>query len=542
MHARARRFVLAPIGLAGALIGAAACSPDDGGGGAAPGTNAVNQAAPTDEGAPTDGGTITVAVGAELDGINPVPARWSLEGNTVGSAIFDTLLTFDEDRNLVPRLATSVTPNDDATVWTITLRDDVRFHDGTPLDAEAVKANIEARKAVPIAGTALKQVSEVVVTSPTTLEVRMTSPWYGYDYTLAAQGGYMVAPSSLEGPDAARTAVGTGPFRLDDLYQPGQPIVVTRNEDYWGERPHLDGIEFVAIVDPDSRSNALRTGDVDMILTNDAASVVDFRSSDGIEQVEDAAAEETFAMLNLSAPPFDNPNARAALAYGTDRAAVNEINGAGIQVDANQPYTETERYWVAESGYPDYDPAKASEAVAAYESETGQPLQFTISTGIGAQSSEAETLQQQWSAVGIDAEIEVFDQTAFLAKVFAGDFQVAMFRNFAYVNPDSNYIFWHSSYAADGGGINFGKLRSDDVDSALETARKTPDEATREAEYQKLVQAINAELPYIWLYHVDWGLAADEKVGGLPAAQRLGFARQDAKPWWTEIWVDQSQP
>ncbi len=291
---------------------AAACSSNNSSSSTS-GTQAVNQGAPTDEGPPQDGGTLKVAVGADIDGLYPVEARWSLDGNLIGSSLYDTLLTFDENRNLVPRLALSVTPNSDGTVWTMKLRPDVTFHDGTAFDAAAVKANIEARKAVPISGDSIKQIQEVVVVDPLTVEVHMSAPWFGYDYTLAAQAGYMVSPALIGQPNAMQKADGTGPFELDGSWSPGTPVKVKRYDGYWGERPHLDGITFTALIDQTSRTASLESGDVDLIFTQDPAAVTKFRSKDGFIQVEDFAAEETFAMLNLGDPPFDNIHAAPGL-------------------------------------------------------------------------------------------------------------------------------------------------------------------------------------------------------------------------------------
>jgi peptide/nickel transport system substrate-binding protein len=538
---RAATFVAVITALALVAMG---CSSSDSDTSTGDQSQQVNQGAPVDEGPPQDGGTLRVAVGAEIDGLYPVEARWSLEGNLIGSSIYDTLLTFDEDRNLVPRLAESMTPNDDGTVWTITLRPNVTFHDGTPFDGAAVKANIDARKAVAITGTALAPIQEVVVVDPLTVEVRMSTPWFGYDYTVAAQGGYMVAPSLIGADDAMQRAIGTGPFQLDGSWSPGTPVNVTRNDNYWGDAPHLDGIQFRALLDQTSRKAALESGDVDVIFTQDPATVQEFRSKDGYVQVEDFAAEETFVMLNVAEPPFDNLNARQALAYATDPDAINAAVGGNIQEVADQPYTEDEDYFVTDSGYPGYDPAAAEEAVQRYKEETGESsLSFTLKTpSSNQQKSEAELLQAQWAAVGIEAGLDQAEQATFLADTFGGNFQAAMFRNFAYVNPDSNYIFWHSSYAKEPGGfggINFGQIRSDAIDGALETARRTSDTAQRTEEYQNVVRAINEELPYIWIYHGVWGLAATDQVGGLTVPQGLGFARQDAKPWWPQIWLKQ---
>ena len=331
------------------VVLAAACSSSDDSS-TTGGTDAVNQGAPTDEGTPQDGGVLKVGVGADIDGLYPVEARWSLDGNLIGSSIYDTLLSFDEERNLVPRLALSVTPNDDGTVWTMKLRPDVTFHDGTPFDAAAVKANIDARKAVPISGDSLKAVQEVVVVDSLTAEVQMNTPWFGYDYTLAAQAGYMVAPSLIGQTGAMQKAVGTGPFELDGTWSNGSPVKVKRYDGYWGDRAHLDGIEFQALIDQSSRMASLESGDVDLIFTQDPTTVKKFRSTDGFIQVEDFAAEETFAMLNLGEPPFDNIHARRALAYATDPEAANQAVGGGIQQVADQPYTDDEQYYVEDVG------------------------------------------------------------------------------------------------------------------------------------------------------------------------------------------------
>jgi peptide/nickel transport system substrate-binding protein len=524
------------------MVVAACGGDDDGSEGGAGDTGAPNVAA--DEGTPTPGGVLQMAVPAEIDGMNPARNRWSLEGNLIASSVYDTLMTFDEERNLVPRLAESVTPNADGTAWTIALRPDVSFHDGTGFDAEAVKLNIDTRKADPISGGALAPLEEVVVVDPLTVEVRMNTPWYGYDFTLAAQGGYMAAPAQLNSPDGSKKAIGTGPFRQEGEFTPGQPIEMVRNEEYWDadNQPLLDGIEFSAILDDTARASSMESGQVDMMLTQNPDDVIQYRTADGFEQAEDVAAEETFVMLQSAVPPFDNIHARKAVAHATDAEAINQSVGGGIQQVADQPYTPDERYFVEDSGYPGYDPAQAEAELELYKQDTGESsLTFTLkSTTANRSTREAELLQAQWAAVGIEATIEPVEQATFLTEMFTADFQAAMFRNFAYVNPDSNYIFWHSSQAkgADG-SINFSQITSDEVDRALDTARATTDEDTRLTEYQNVVKGLNDYVGYVWLYHNSWGLVANEAVGGLSEPQRLGFARQDGKPWWPAIWLQQ---
>jgi ABC-type transport system substrate-binding protein len=500
----------------------------------------ANQAAPKDEGTPTVGGTLRMGMTAEIDGLNPVRARWSLDGNTIGSALFDTLLTFDENRNLVPRLALSVKPDATGEQWTIALRPNVTFHDGSPFDANAVKKNIDARKAQPITGGALEPIESTEVVDPLTVLVKMKTPWFGYDYTLAAQGGYMVAPAQIDaGPDSMKQAIGTGPFTLVGEFVSGQPIKVERNKSYWGDKALLDGITFTAMVDENVRVQALKAHDVDLIMTQSPNAIRTFRETEGFHEVEDVAGEETYAMFGMETPPFDNVHARKALAYATDQQDIVDKLGEGVIQPANGPFISGERFYNENAGYPAFDLEKAREEIEAYKRDTGaSELSFSILTDSGEESA-ATVLQGQWAAAGITAKVDKFEQISFLATVFSGKFQIAMFRNFAYINPDSNYIFWSSTQAkgVGVGSINFGQLKDPELDKALDAARSNPDDAKRAELYKDLTPKLNATVPYIWLYHNDWALAAAEKVGGLGAPQKLGFGRQDAKPWWTLIWM-----
>ena len=500
----------------------------------------ANQAAPTNEGTPTPGGTLRVGLPAEVDGVDPVHNHWSLEGNLIGSALFDTLLTFDENRVLVPRLALSVLPNKDGTVWTIKLRPNVKFTDGTPMDASVVKANIDARKTDQLSKGSLEPIDNVVVVDPLTAEVHMNTPWFGYDATLAAQAGYMEAPAQIaSGDQASKQAIGTGPFKQTGTFTSGQPITAERNPDYWGDKPLLNGISFTALVDASARTAAVKAHDMDLIFTDTGESILEFRDLAGFKQVEDVAAEEEFVINNMSKAPLDNIHARTALAYATDQKAVIDAARAGIAPVANGPYNVGEKYYSADAGYPGFDLDKAKQEVELYKKDTGQAeLSFVLSSSPG-EKLVAEILQGQWAAAGIKVTVDVAEQTTFLTNMFFDKFQAAMFRNFAYVNPDSNFIFWDSSQAkGEGqGSVNFGQLKDPKLDAALRTARANPDEASRTTQYEALTKTLNETVPFVWLFHNDWALVGSDQVGGLGTPQKLGFARQDGKPWWPMIWL-----
>jgi len=494
-----------------------------------------------DEGTPKAGGTLKVGITADQNGYNAASARWDPVGNLVGSTIYDSLMKFDADRKVQPNLAQSVTSNADGTVWTITMRPNVTFQDGTPADAEAVKLNIETRKADPLAGSALDPVQEVRVTGPLTTEVVMKQPWFGYDATLAAQGGYLVAPATINDTSADAKPIGTGPFAFKS-WSKGDSFEVVKNPSYWqADKPYLDGITFTIVPDQTALMAALRAGNVDMVMTDDASSIKTLRSSSDLRSIEDVNAETAYVQMNEAAPPFDNIHARRALAYATDQQALIDSVGQGIGLQADSPYTADSQWRVADPKYVTYDTEQATKELQAYTADTGQSkLSFALklSTG-GAFPQVAVALQAQWAAVGIDAQIAQLEQTTFLTDSFLGNYQASIFRNFGYVNPDSNYLFW-SSTTAKGigtGSINFTQTKVPAVDEGLDGARATNDDVQRKAYYDQVQQALNQELPYVWLYHVVWALGARPDVGGLSEPQSLGFGRTDAKPWWTDIWL-----
>ncbi|MCX7622013.1 MAG: ABC transporter substrate-binding protein [Acidimicrobiales bacterium] len=498
-----------------------------------------------DEGPPQDGGILRFGIDADSDGYNPVANNFALAGNLVASAIFEPLVVVNADRRLDPYLAESVTPNHEGTVWTIKARPGIKFHDGEPFNADAIKINIEQRVKSALSAVALEPVERVEKVDDMTVAVHMKRPWFGYDYTLAAQGGYMTSPKALltpEGtlnPDFSKKPVGTGPFRFES-WQPGNTVTVRKFDGYWQTgKPHLDGIDFVILPDSQSRARALEAGDVDAMVTEYPSDVKRFRDNPSYTQIEDVAGDEMVIMLNEGRPPFDNLNARLALAYATDKRAV--IDGAfeGLPAPADQPFTESERWFVSDPGALPHDPQKAAEALERYKQETGEPtLRFELQ-GRPDQAAMMSILEQQWRELGIEVQITTLEQARYITNVVFGRYQAGIFRNFGYVHPDSNYIFWHSSTAkgVENLSINFTQTRVPELDAALDAARSSNDDALRKEQYAIVVRELNRTVPYIFLMHNVWAIVAKGEVHGLAAIQEVGFGRPDAKTWWNDLWL-----
>ncbi len=333
-----------------------------------------------DEGAPVDGGTLVVAVDGESSGWNPAIDRWAPAGALVGSSVLEPLATLDGDAVAQPWLATSWTPSENYDVWTIKLREGVVFHDGTPFDANAVKANLDFIVDAPLSGVAMKPLFDhVVVVDDHTVEVYLKSRWAAFPSSfLAGQSAFMRSPDSMLADDkGSGHPVGTGPFVFQS-WTPDVSFKATANRQYWrpGE-PHLDAIEYRPIPDPTSRAAALESGDVDMAFINSPtdASRLDpnFTVLRNWDVTPQALLTNVRPTANGDFNPMSNIHARLAMAHAIDRDALAASIGQGVEVPTS-PFSP-DNPWGQPSDqnrYPDYNSDAARQELDAYRNDTGQ--------------------------------------------------------------------------------------------------------------------------------------------------------------------------
>jgi peptide/nickel transport system substrate-binding protein len=472
-----------------------------------------------DEGEPVDGGRLVVGLEADSDGFNPTANRFAVSGHSVALAIFDPLMMTNADGEVVPYLAQSLEPDDDHTVWTLTLREGVQFHDGTALDSAAVVRNIQAHLDSALTGPALSQVASVEATDPLTVTITMENPWLPFPAYLTGQLGYVAAPSMLDDPEGSRAPVGTGPFVVEE-WIPGQRFRATKNPSYWRADeglPHLDEIEFRPIIEAQSRLSAVQSGEVDVMHTTDSATIVAMQDADlQVLELDEGATEESFILLNTARPPFDNENARLALAHATDRQRYVEVIQRGVNEIANGPFSGQDEY--AEPDFPEYDPDRARALLEAYEEETGEPLRFQYSTTNSAVNLQAAQLfQDMWAEVGIEAGITQVEQSSLISNAITGEFQATGWRQHGEEDPDQAFVWWDINNANDLGtlSLNFGRYRNEELQQILQDARENPDEESRREAYGQVAQIFADDVPFLYLSRTLWAYGAKRDVAGL---------------------------
>ena len=506
-----------------------------------PGRNGISTAKPK------RGGSITFGMDTEEGGFDPTSARWDEGGFLYGRTVFDPLAIVTATGQVEPYLAESITANADYTVYTITLRSGIVFHDGTPLNAAALLLNLQKQKASILTGPVFQDVASMAITGPLTVTVNMSPPWEPYPFYLAqAQIGYIAAPSMLNAADGTTHPVGTGPFIFQE-WVPNDHFTANANPHYWRKGfPYLDSITFKPIISPDSRVDALETGTIDIMHTNTPQSFGTFRHNRKWSYVDNSGdilgqPDVNCVMLNTDAAPFNNHDLRVAMAKASNSERYAKIIDLGINAPMSSLFLPGSPYYTKTS-YPSYDPSGAAALVKQIQKETGQPVAFSLTaTNNPEVERAAQFLQQEWQEAGMKVSIIIQEQNDLINSALAGKYQAVTWRQFGAVNPDLNYVWWSTTTAHSTIPLNMARNVDPRIQEALQLGRTSTDPATRIKAYQQINQYLGDDIPYLYGDRSTWAVMAKPNVQNFnnpktpSGATAIGF---DAGVIWpTQVWV-----
>jgi peptide/nickel transport system substrate-binding protein len=398
---------------------------------------------------------------------------------------------------LGPGLADTWQQSADLKSLTLHLHPNVKFHDGTPFNADAVVFNIQRHmdpKNQPIALGDSINIDSVTASDPLTAVIKLKTPWVDFPQVLTAQIGYMASPTAIQksGADYARHPVGTGPFVFKE-WVPSDHVTATKNKDYWKSGlPYLDSVTWRPIPDQDSKYAALKSGQIDILQVPTGAQVVQAQKDSKLKVQKYAGSGGTFVMDNMKTEPFNDPSARLALSYATDRAQIASQIDAGTVPVATGPVGKSSP-WYQDRGDPNFDQAKAKQYLAAY----GKPLKFKfniVADPITRQIGQA--LQAQWKRVGIEADLVEMDQPTLILAAYSHQFQLQIYQSADWFDPDRATFFQFYSKA---GPQNFAQENNPVIDAALLVGRTTSDDATRKQAYGTIQAELAKDQPYIYL-------------------------------------------
>ena len=504
---------------------------------------------------PEHGGAVTVGLEAETAGWTPWSDTWSPPGWMVARSFYDTLLDRNEDGEPEPFLAESFEPNDEFTVWTMTLREGVEFHDGEPLDAEAVVANIEKhREPGSVTGAAVGPIDDVAAEDELTVVFTLDQPHVAFADYFTGQAGVVVSPASIEAETTGSEPVGTGPFVFES-WQRDQQLEVSRNENYWlDDLPYLDEVTFRPIPDEDARLQSLFSGDVDVMQTLRQSIVGQARDrSDDYNLYEAIGNNSGSTIFNTAVPPFDDERVREAYAYAINQDELIEVlGGTGISPPARGLFNPNSPWFVDEIDelWPSQDLERAQAAIDSYVEdpdrsdgeEPGTPVSFDFDTPPDPSLLETSSVYQaQVGQIGMELNIQTVEQAVHIqqavgeAPEFVGDFQAKIWRVGNEADPDTLVPFF-----AEGSPTNFTNYTDEEVFGLLIQARQNPDFEERRELYHQMQQKLAEDIPFTLTGHTMSMIGTAPDVFGfdsweLPDGTR-GVGHPESIGRWHSIW------
>jgi peptide/nickel transport system substrate-binding protein len=506
-----------------------------------PGRNGISTAKPK------RGGSITFGIDTEEGGFDPTSARWDEGGFLYGRTIFDPLAIVTAAGTVEPYLAQSITSNPDFTVFTITLRPGIVFHDGTPLNAAALLLNLQKQQASPLTGPAFQNIASSQTAGPLAVTVTMKAPWQPFPFALAqAQTGYIAAPSMLNSSTGTTHPVGTGPFIFDE-WIPNSHFTAKANPHYWRKGlPYLSSITFKPIIDPSARANALQAGTIDIMHTNTPQNFSTFRHNTKWAYVDNSGSilgepDVNCVMLNTSAPPFNNHTLRMAMAKASNAERYAKIIDLNINEPMSGLFLPGSPYYT-KTAYPKPDPKGAAKLIKQIQNSTGQPVAFTLTaTNNPEVERAAQFLQQEWQQAGMKVTIVIQEQNQLINSALAGKYQAVTWRQFGAVEPDLNYVWWSSTTASGAIPLNMARNSDSRIQAALLTGRTSTDPETRIKAYQQVNQYLAEDIPYIYGDRSTWAVAAKPTVqnfnNALTPKGTKALAFDAGVIWPTQVWV-----
>jgi peptide/nickel transport system substrate-binding protein len=462
-------------------------------------------------------GTLRIGLAEDPDMLDPARGG-SYVGRIVFAAMCDKLVDIDAKLGFVPQLATAWAWAPDNMSLTLTLRPGVRFQDNEPVDAEAVRINLERYRSAPesLRKGELKPVAGVDVIDPMTVRIRLSQPYAPLVAVLADRAGMLVSPKALArlGADVGTAPVCAGPFRFTSRIAQDR-ITLDRFDGYWNAGAiSLDRIVYQPIPDSSVRLVNLQSGQLDMIermAPSDAAAV---RADKRLRLLSTAATAYQLLLFNLANGPAGDtpmgrdPRVRAAFEKSIDRGVLNQVVMDGTQVPSNQTEAPNTPYWNAALPVPPRDLAGA-KALLAEAGVSRVPVQLLIANQPIAQQT-GELIQSMAGEAGFDVKLMPLEANASIAAAQSGQFNAYVGIWSGRADPDGNVAIWIAS----DGFLNWGKYKSPAMDDLLARARGVTEFAARKKLYDQVSALYLTDRPFMVLYHQNWLFAHTTALSG----------------------------
>jgi peptide/nickel transport system substrate-binding protein len=485
-------------------------------------TLAVLTSGPTAQ--PKRGGVLTWATHQDVDQTDVHRSFALLTGMVLGRHVFDRLVEHNEKMEIVPRLAERWETSADGRTWTFHLRRGVKFHDGTPFNAEAVKFNVD-RALNPenrlLAGRfAYGGVQAIEVAGEHVVRFVTKEPVGALLDNMADSGfGAIQSPKALkEAPVAGVVPTGTGPFRFGSWTR-GDQLVLEASADHWDGRPHLDRIVVRPVPEAGTRASLLETGEAQLISQVPLQDVARLRGNKSL--VVDVPPATSWQYIALDTQKLPDVRFRRALNHAVDKQQIVQKVLFGVGRVADSPIGSAYRMHASVGAY-DYNPDRARQLLAEAGWKAGAaPLTFLVpSTGYAGWPELAQAVQAYLKAVGVETKLLGQEWATYLATArkpaAERGFDMALL-SWGTADPDSGMRLLLHSALAPPAGSNVALYRNPRVDELLTRGAGTLGFEKRAPLYREAQDVVWADAPWIFLSERREGVGRRATLEGLVA-------------------------
>ena len=464
---------------------------------------------------------VVLAIGYQPETLDPYNTNTTIT-TAVTKSFYEGLFQFDKDLKVVPVLAEGYELSKDGLVYTLKLRQGVKFHDGTDFNAEAVKFVLD-RVMNPenklLRANQFNRVSKVEALNPSTVRITLKEPFAPFINTLAHGSAAMISPTAIKkwgNKDIAFHPVGTGPFEFVEWKQT-EAVKGKKFDGYWKKGyPKVESVSWKPVLENNTRAAMLQTGEADFAFPLPYEQVELLKKSDKVNVAVTPSIITRFLSFNMLQKPYDNPKVREAIAYAINKEALAKVAFSGFAMPAEGVVPQGVKYAEKIPPVP-YDPKKARELLK----EAGYPNGFE-SVLWGAYSNTTtnkvlQFMQQQLAQVGIKLQVQALEVGQRTEWVDAWPDPATAKVRLYYIGWSSSTgeadwalrpLFASESWAPKLNNVSF--YKNELVDKSIARALVTTDEGERAALYKKTQEQIFKDLPRVPLV-TEMNLAATSK-------------------------------
>ena len=437
---------------------------------------------------------------------------WQIDDNPalfISVNVYDTLLRTTKDGvGVEPGLASKWESSADGLTWTFTLRDGIKFSDGSALKASDVKGSLDMARGGEKSAWKdnYKAIKEITAVDDKTVKIVLSQPYAPLLSVLAMFSGGILPADMAKATDAkdydntmAWKTKGTGAY-YSEGWKKGDPIILKRNTNYWKGTPAVDEVRIEYIPDDNTRVLKLQGGESDLVDFVPFSQIAALNGQSGVKAQTFTIQQSAFVILNTSKPPLDDAKVRQALNYATDKDAIIKTVYFGQAKFMNSPIPQGTYWDKSLPGYP-YDIEKAKKLMSESSGKAGFKMDMQVRSGNTNFANTAVILKEAWAKLGVTVDIQTLDTAVVRTNYRAGNF---MSTPSAWTN-DMNDPTEIVNYAMRGGASPFSywtRYNNPDLNDKITKADLEQDAKKREAQYSEIQKIYLDAAPLVFIAYL----------------------------------------